>query len=131
MDRVTQFSTVEIGVEPGNDLYKLTSYTIGKEIFSAFWWYNLSTLNSWAKKVIKQNVKLNQHFMIKHYDRFLPNISALTTNFQNLFAPLKSSFLSRYLWANSISFLLLNIGLIIKFIPKICLFRKKFLNFHL
>ena len=132
--RITSFyrlTTVEVGTEPESSLYKLTSYTIGKIIFSAFQWYNLSIFISWAKKVIKQNVKLNQHFLIIHYDRFLPNISALTTNFQNLFAPLKSSFLGRSLWVNSISLLLLNIGLIIKFIPKIYLFRKKFLNFHL
>ena len=29
-------STVEVGVEAGNSLYKLTSYTIEKGIFSAF-----------------------------------------------------------------------------------------------
>ena len=70
--RITSFyrlTTVEVGTEPESSLYKLTSYTIGKIIFSAFQWYNLSIFISWAKKVIKQNVKLSRHFLIIHYGK--------------------------------------------------------------
>ena len=45
-------STVEISqkkAQPETNSYSLSIYTFGKEIFSAFWWYECSIFKCWGK----------------------------------------------------------------------------------